>query len=252
MGGATGRGDRRLSPRARTVIGLAGMGLATTACIPAGVTDRGRQVSELYNWFMLAAAGVFIVVVGLLVWSIVRYRGQPGRDVVVPTPTRGNFALEVAWWAAPTALVVVLVILTAGVLSQVDARAEQPEVVVEVQGFQWGWQFTFPDAGVQVTGTAADPARIELPVGRTIAFEITSPDVVHSFWIPSFLIKRDAVPGHPNRFDVTIEEAGTYSGQCGEFCGLLHSRQLFEITAVQPERFDAWLTEHGGKIGAAP
>ena len=200
---------------------------------------------------MLAAAGVFMLVVGLLAWSIVRYRGQPGRDVIVPNPSRGNVPLEIAWWAAPTALVVVLVILTAGVLSQVDARAEEPDLTVQVQGFQWGWRFSFPDAGVEVTGTPADPARIELPVGETIAFEITSRDVIHSFWIPPFLIKRDAVPGHPNRFDVTIEETGTYSGQCGEFCGLLHSRQLFEITAVRPDEFDAW-AEQAAATGEAP
>ncbi|HET7646492.1 MAG TPA: cytochrome c oxidase subunit II [Candidatus Limnocylindria bacterium] len=246
------RGDIGLSRRSRTVIALVGIGLATAACVPEGVTDRGRQVSELYTWFMVAAAGVFVLVVGLLSWSIVRYRGQPGRDVIVPNPSRGNIPLEVAWWAAPTALVIVLVVLTAGVLSQVDARAARPAVTVQVQGFQWGWRFAFPDAGVEVTGTPANPARIDLPVGESIAFEITSRDVVHSFWIPAFLIKRDAVPGHPNRFDVTIEETGTYSGQCAEFCGLLHSRQLFEITAVQPDQFQAWLDEQAATTGEAP
>ncbi len=222
---------------------LACLAILTTACVPEAATSQGRDVAWLYNIFMLASAGVFVIVIGLLTWSIIRYRGQPGRDVEMPTPTRGNVTLEVIWWSLPAALVVVLAVLTVGVLGQVDAREDDPGVVVRVHAFQWGWEFTFPDADVVVSGTAADPPRIELPTGETIAFEITSQDVVHSFWIPRFLIKRDAVPNRPNRFDVVIEEQGTYGGQCGEFCGLLHSRQLFEIDAVSRSHFDAWLTE---------
>ena len=147
------------------------------------------------------------------------------------------------WWVLPTILVGVLAFMTIGVLGEVDARAEEPELVVEVAGYQWGWQFTYPESGVVVNGTAADPPRIRLPVGETVAFVISSRDVIHSFNIPTFLIKRDAVPGQENRFDVVIEMEGTYGGQCGEFCGLLHARQLFEIEGVSREAFDAWLAE---------
>lgn len=227
---------------------LACLAILTTACVPEAATSQGRDVAWLYNIFMLASAGVFVIVIGLLTWSIIRYRGQPGRDVEMPTPTRGNVTLEVIWWSLPAALVVVLAVLTVGVLGQVDAREDDPGVVVRVHAFQWGWEFTFPDADVVVSGTAADPPRIELPTGETIAFEITSQDVVHSFWIPRFLIKRDAVPNRPNRFDVVIEEQGTYGGQCGEFCGLLHARQRFEINAVSSDAFDAWLEQQA--VGA--
>jgi cytochrome c oxidase subunit 2 len=230
-------------PPMRRAAALACLAILTTACVPEAGPSQGRGVGGLYNNIMLASAGVFVIVIGLLSWSIIRYRGQPGRDVEMPTPTRGNVTLEVIWWSLPAALVVVLAVLTVGVLGQVDAREDDPGVVVQVHAFQWGWEFTFPDADVVVSGTAADPPRIELPMGETIAFEITSQDVVHSFWIPRFLIKRDAVPNRPNRFDVVIEEQGTYGGQCGEFCGLLHSRQLFEIDAVNRSDFDAWLTE---------
>jgi cytochrome c oxidase subunit II len=234
---------RLAAPLARRAAAAATLGvLAITAgCVADPVTDRGRSVADLYTWFMIAAAGVFGVVAGLLAWSIVRYRGQAGRDAELPPQSHGNLALEIVWWALPTALVVVLVILTAGVLSEVDARSDEPELTVEVQGFQWGWRFTFPEADVVVTGTAADPPTLLLPVDRTIAFEIVSADVVHSFNIPRFLIKRDAIPNRPNRFDVVIEEEGTYAGQCGEFCGLLHAAQLFQIDAVPAAEFEAWL-----------
>jgi cytochrome c oxidase subunit 2 len=226
---------------AAVLAGAVGVALATTACVPQAATRQGRDVAQLYWLFMAASAVVFVVVVGLLTWSMVRYRGRPGRDAPLPTQTRGNMTLEVIWWALPSALVVVLAVLTIGILGQVDAREDEPQLVVQVRGFQWGWEFTYADVDVVVSGSAANPPTIELPVGETIAFEVVSDDVIHSFWIPRFLIKRDAVPNHPNRFDVVIEEEGTYGGQCGEFCGLLHSRQLFEIDAVPRAQFDEWL-----------
>jgi cytochrome c oxidase subunit 2 len=121
-----------------------------------------------------------------------------------------------------------------------------------VTGYQWGWEFTYAETGVVINGTVADPATVPLPVGRTIAFEIRSADVVHSFNIPTFLIKRDAVPTRVNRFDVVIEQAGTYAGQCGEFCGLLHAEQLFEIDAVDAAAFDAWLADQEPAEASVP
>jgi cytochrome c oxidase subunit 2 len=226
-------------PRARH--GLLLLSLLLTGCLPDAATRQGGQVANLYTLFMLAATAVFVVVVGLLGWSIWRYRGGGPRDTELPAQTHGNLRLETAWWALPALLVVVLGTLTTLVLGDVDARADQPDLVVEVEGFQWQWRFTYPESGVVVTGTAEEPPVIYLPTTETIAFEITARDVIHSFTIPAFLIKRDAVPGRDNRFDVVITEEGTYTGQCGEFCGLLHSYQRFTIEAVPPAEFEAWL-----------
>lgn len=230
---------RRLPMAAATIV----CGLLLAACLPEAATSQGREVAWLYNIFMAAAAVVFIVVVGLMAWSVIRYRGAAGRDVPPPVQVHGHIGLEVVWWAVPTALVAILVLLTATVLARVDDRADEPAVTVAVQGFQWGWRFTYEEHGIVVSGTAEEVPVIHLPVNRPIAFVITSDDVVHSFSIPGFLIKRDAVPGRENRFDVVIEHEGTYSGQCGEFCGLLHARQLFMIEAVSPEAFDQWVAE---------
>ena len=227
------------------------MGLLTAGCLPDAVTDRGRQVAWLYDLFLIVAAVVFVIVVGLIAWSVIRYRGEAGRQVSPPSQVHSNLALEVTWWAVPTAIVAVLIGFTWVVLAQVDAREEEPALTVGVEGFQWGWRFTYEDAGVVVSGTAADPPTLMLPTDRTIAFVITSRDVVHSFNIPNFLIKRDALPNRENRFDVLIELEGTYGGQCGEFCGLLHARQLFEIDAVAPDVFDAWLADATGATDAA-
>lgn len=239
LGGANGR-------RAATG-GLAVAPLLLAGCLPDAGTAQGREVAWLYNVFLAAAGVVFLVVVALMAWSVVRYRGTPGRDVRLPTRAHGHLGLELTWWAVPTALVALLVVLTASVLAGVDDRADAPDVVVNVEGFQWGWRFTYEGRGVEVLGTADDPATIHLPVDRPIAFVVTSNDVIHSFSIPGFLIKRDAVPGQENRLDVVIEDEGTYTGQCAEFCGLLHSYQLFSIEAESGEAFEAWIGEQAAE-----
>jgi cytochrome c oxidase subunit 2 len=218
--------------------------VALSGCLPEAATRQGAEVSRLYTIFMAAAAVVFVVVVALLAWVLVRYRA--GRDPgELPVQTEGNLRLEIAWWAIPSVIIAALTALTAAVLVNVDARADEPDVTVRVEGFQWQWRFTYEDAGVVVTGTAEEPPRVLLPVDERIAFVITSADVIHSFSIPRFLIKRDAVPGRENRFDVEITEEGTYTGQCGEFCGLLHSAQLFSIEAVSRAEYEAWLSDQG-------
>ena len=214
-------------------------------CLPESATAEGEEVRQLYGLFMIAAIVVFAIVEGLLVWSILRYRsGDADR---LPSQTRANRALELVWWTLPTLLVVVLIVATTGVLARIDAPPPEEALVVEVDGFQWGWVFTYPEAGVTVSGNATDPPRIKLPLGRPVTFVLTSSDVVHSFYVPAFLVKRDNVPGRENELTVTITEEGTYGGQCGEFCGLLHYRMGFEIDAVPQQDFDAWLAaeEHG-------
>ena len=214
-----------------------------TGCLPESVTAEGERVSQLYVLFMVAAAAVFVVVTGLIGWSVLRHRAAD--EVDLPRQTRANARLELAWWALPTILVIVLVVATTGVLARIDAPPADDALVVEVDGFQWGWRFTYPEAGVTVAGNATDPPRIRLPVDRPVVFSLLSSDVVHSFYVPRFLVKRDNVPGQENLLIVTIEEEGTYGGQCGEFCGLLHYGMGFEIDAVPADEFDAWLAEQG-------
>jgi cytochrome c oxidase subunit 2 len=99
---------------------------------------------------------------------------------------------------------------------------------------------------VTVIGTAADPQRISLPVGRPVTFILKSADVVHSFFVPHLLVKRDTVPGRVNELTVTFDAQGTYAGQCGEFCGLLHADMRFEIDAVSEPAFESWLASQPG------
>ena len=212
-------------------------------CAPAPVTVQGQDVSSLYWLFMAGAALVFVVVAGLIGWSIVRYRATPDNGAASDFHT--NVRLELVWWALPTLLVIGLFAVSARVLADVDRHSDASALTVQVEAFQWQWRFTYPDGGPTITGQLDQPPQVVLPVGREITFELTSPDVVHSFYVPDFLIKRDAVPGITNAITLTIDRAGTYTGQCAEFCGLLHSDMRFSIRAVDQPEFDAWLRQQG-------
>lgn len=214
------------------------------ACAPESVTEQGKDVNRLYDFFTVAAAVIFAITAGLIAWSIARYRGRGEEDL--PEQWHSNVPLEIFWFAVPSIIVVVLFLFSTSSLNVVDEQAEAPDVTVEVEGFQWGWRFSFEGEDVVVSGTAQDPPAITLPVGETISFEVTAADVIHSLYIPKFLFKRDAIPGRTNRFDVTIDETGTYDGKCAEFCGLLHEDMIFTITAVERAEFDRWLDEQRG------
>jgi len=209
--------------------------------MPAAATSQADEVAWLYSVFMAAAGAVFVTVAGLITWSVVRYR-RSGRDDL-PAQTAGHLRLELVWWAVPTALVIVLFAVSVGVTATVDRRADDEDdpLVVEVQGFQWGWEFRYVDADRVVVGFAEESPELVLPVGREIVLELRSSDVIHSFYVPHFLVKRDVVPGLDNRIDLTITEVGTYTGQCAEFCGLHHGEHRFSIRAVPPAEFAAWI-----------
>jgi cytochrome c oxidase subunit 2 len=232
--------DRRLA-RPFSAIALLTVTAILAGCTPEPATIEGARVRWLYDLFMVAAAGVFVIVAGLISWSVLRHRARGNDDA--PPQTRDNPPLEIAWWALPTLLVIGLFVLTAQVLAQVDERTDDPAVTVDVTGFQWQWRFAIEGTDVVVTGESDEAPRILLPVGERIAFNLDSPDVVHSFWVPEFLIKRDVVPGLTNRIELTIEREGIYRAQCGEFCGLLHARMLFSIEAVSRDAYETWLAE---------
>jgi cytochrome c oxidase subunit 2 len=223
----------------RSVVALLALALALGACTAPPATVEADRVQGLYNLFLIAAGAVFVVVAGLIGWNIVRYRSRG--DDSLPVQTKTNLVLELIWWALPTLLVIGLFVASAAVLNSNDARHPGAPLRVKVEGFQWQWRFTYIDSKVQVTGVPGSPPELVLPVGETVDFELVSDDVIHSFFIPAFLVKRDTIPGVDNHLQLTINKQGTYTGQCAEFCGLLHDQMLFSIRAVSASDFSAWL-----------
>lgn len=122
-----------------------------------------------------------------------------------------------------------------------DADAAADALAVDVLAFQWGWRFTYPEAGFSVVGGDLDPPVLTVPLDRPVAFALRARDVIHAFWVPSQRFKRDAIPGRVNRFDLVFDEAGIQPGLCAEFCGLRHADMRFEVEVLPEEEFDAWL-----------
>lgn len=245
---------------------LLAVALVTAGCLPRPATTEARSIADLYWVFMAAAAVVAGLVYILATWAVVRYRRRGDR---LPEQVFGNAVLELTWTAIPALTVLVLFILTVGALGRVERSSDpaggstgspgaaeagtavEGAVRLEVTAFRWGWRFDYPDEGITVSGLVDQPAEAVLPVGRPIHLELSAIDVAHAFYVPQFLFKRDAIPGHQTSFDITIEEPGTYAGQCAEFCGLYHARMPFTIRAVPEPEYEAWL-EQAALLEAVP
>ena len=131
-------------------------------------------------------------------------------------------------------------------VNAIDEVADDPDLTVEVIGFQWQWQFDYPASGVSVTGTEDELPELVLPTGATVQFDLTSVDVIHSFWIPGFRFKRDVFPGQTQTFQVDVgETTGDWAdtGVCAEFCGLDHHKMRFSVRIVTPDEFASWQQE---------
>ena len=174
----------------------------------------------------------------LVLWSVVRYRR---RDDELPKQTHGNNRLELTWTVLPFLLVIFLFIVTVRAQDKQLALAARPAVVVDVTAFQWSWRFAYEGSGAQVVGTPDKVPEMVVPVGQPVRIKLTSADVVHSFYVPRTLFKRQAIPGHPSEFDLTFDKTGTYHGQCAQFCGVAHANMLFQVRVVSQGEFQSWL-----------
>ena len=225
---------------------------------PTPETTQSKEVFSLYTLVFVMGAVVFFAVEGAIVWSILRYRR---RDDRLPDQLHGNTMIEVLWTAIPTVIVLVLFALSTITLTSIEAKAANPAVTIEVTGFQWQWTFRYLDGAsdlskvdYEVTGTPAKQPVMGLPVGEPIHLILKSADVIHSFFVPHFLVKRDVIPFpaaiKPNELDFTISDPGTYGGQCAEFCGDLHSQMTFSVQAMAPADYAKWLAD--AKAGKTP
>jgi cytochrome c oxidase subunit II len=219
---------------------LAGVALAGAGCAPTSVTEQGRAIYATYNFFLYVAAVVFLVVSGLLVWSMIRYRR---RGDELPRQIHGNNKLELTWTLIPLLLVVVLFVVTIQAQNKSLEKSARPALEVDVLAFQWSWRFAYEGQGVEVVGAPGRVPELVVPVGQPVRIRLRSADVVHSFYVPRTLFKRQAIPGRTTEFDLTFEKVGTYQGHCVQFCGLAHDDMLFRVRVVSPGEFQSWLAQ---------
>jgi cytochrome c oxidase subunit 2 len=207
------------------------------------LTEQAADIDRVWNGFLLAALVVGAIVAVLIVYAMVRFRR---RDTALPHQRRENIPVEITYVVVPLLIVAALFAVTFVSVHAVDDAQADPDLTVEVTGFQWQWQFAYPDSGVSVIGTDAEVPELVLPAAATVHFELTSIDVIHSFWITGFRYKRDLFPGQVQEFDVVIGDAtGEFplTGVCAEFCGLDHTSMRFSVRVVTPDEFDRWVQE---------
>jgi cytochrome c oxidase subunit 2 len=212
-----------------------------------GISLQAHRMYDLWIGSVIAALAVGFFVWGLIFWCVIRYRK---RGDELPVQTRFNMPMETLYTVTPILIVAVLFYYTAIVQTNVDKVSKNPDQVVEIVAFKWNWQFNYRDApGPQANtvastlGTSDVIPLLVLPVGETIRFEETSKDVIHSFWVPELLFKRDVFPGNVrNVFEVTLDREGRYVGRCAELCGTYHAFMQFELVAVSPDKFTTFLT----------
>jgi cytochrome c oxidase subunit 2 len=222
------------------------IGLLASGCLlpPEPKTEAGQDVFNLYLLVLGLAAIVFIGVEGFILYAVVRYRRQPGDDVL-PEQLHGNNTVELIWTAIPTVIVFILFVFSMITLGAVEAHdEEQGATTVEVEGFQWQWTFRYEN-GASQTGSFGSPAVLAVPVGEPVRLILKSLDVNHAIFVPDFLLKRDVInfgdAREPNELTFTVTEEGTYAGQCAEFCGTAHADMIFEVQAMPRAEFDAYL-----------
>ena len=207
---------------------------------PAIGSAQATALADDWRIFTYAALAVAVLVWALILVAAVRFRRTAGNPEA-RSQKENNAPLEIAWTIAPFLLVIVLFVVTYRLETTVEARAAQPAVRIAVNAYRWGWTFNY-DGGPLVYGSSAKPPEMVLPVGETASLSVTSSDVIHSFWIPDMLFKRDAVPGRVSGFDLTPTKTGTFLGRCGEFCGLNHALMTFSVRVVSPAEYARWRT----------
>ena len=257
--------------RTRTAALLALTALALTGCqgklsngfLPDPVSEDGERVIDLWNGSWIALLFVGFVTGGLIIYAAIRYRRREGDDTL-PEQLRYNIPVELLYTVLPILMVAVFFYYTARDESALMDTSEEPDVTISVVAKQWSWDFNYVDSDVYETGVhteldGEEGARermpvLYLPVNQRTEIVLNSRDVIHSFWVPSFMKKLDMVPGKTNKFQVVPTQEGEFQGKCAELCGAYHSQMLFMVKVVSQEEYDAEMARLAdiGQTGLIP
>ncbi len=219
---------------------------------PEGVTPQGEAMRQLWTGSALAALAVGFVTWGAMFWAIIMHRKRKGSDDVPPRQTQYNLPLEIVFTVIPTIIVAVLFGFTINTQNYVE-KDTPTDMALDITAFQWNWKFDYPGTktpqgtDVSTLGTSETIPILVLPTGKSITFVQHSNDVIHSFFVPEFLFKRDVFP-MPERNDQdntwqidSIDKEGAFVGRCAELCGSYHSQMNFEVRALPNDLYTRWL-----------
>ncbi|WP_158265120.1 cytochrome c oxidase subunit II [Blastopirellula marina] len=203
----------------------------------------GSAIRDLFYLVMAISTVIFLLVIGALVYFVVRFRDPPGapRDDTEPPQIYGSQPIEIAWTLAPTLIVLVLSLVV--IRSVIAMRADPPtdeSFRIRAVGHQWWWEFEYPEYGFTTANELVIPVSDE-ETAHEINLQLESADVIHSFWVPKLAGKTDLVPARTNRMRLQANEPGLYEGRCAEYCGTQHARMLIRVTAMPEADFEKWV-----------
>ena len=263
----------RLALGAGLALGAASALADYTWNFPKPVTPIGRDTLSMHNQFMVVITVLFVVVFAIMLYSMIRHRKSVGaRPAGFSGPTG---MLQWFWVLVPFAILLFIDFVLMGipafhaVIEMEDTRTKA-DMVLKVTGLQWKWKYEYPDSGISFVSTLSTPREqiegkaakgenyllevdneVVLPVGRKVRILLTSTDVIHTWWVPQFGVKRDAIPGFLRETWVRIEEPGVYRGQCAELCGKDHGFMPVVVRAVPEPEYAAWVAGKKAEMAAA-
>lgn len=230
------------------------------------VTSIGHRVLELHNLILIICVVIFIVVFGVMFYSIYAHRKSKGYKAA---KFHDNARLEVVWTIIPFVILVSMAIPSTATLIEMDDTSKS-DLTVKITGYQWKWKYDYPDQDVSFFSNLSTPRdQIEnkaakgkdyllevdnplvVPVGKKVRFVVTANDVIHAWWVPALGVKKDAIPGFVNEMWARVDEPGLYRGQCAELCGKDHGYMPIVVQAVSQEDFDKWASLQKDKAAAA-
>jgi cytochrome c oxidase subunit 2 len=223
---------------------LGTIGALSIDWFPGQGAKSANRIDTLYDVLLIASVPIFVLVMTVAIYSVIKFRARPG-DMSDGEPIHGNTRLEIFWVTVPLLLVTGLAIYGWIVLN--DLEAKQPNSLkVNVTGQQFTWHFQYPQSGNASTN------ELVLPKDRPVDFRIHSKDVIHSFWVPEFRLKSDAVPGLTTRVRLTPDKLGHYQVVCAELCGLGHATMRTPVRVVSQTAFNAWVKKQQGGATSGP
>jgi cytochrome c oxidase subunit II len=209
---------------------------------PTDASSAGDDIDTLYDVLLIASVPIFVLVMSVAIYSVLKFRARPG-DMRDGAPIHGNTRLEIIWVTIPFLMVSALAVYGWVVLDDLEAR--QPnELTVNVTGQQFNWSFGYPGEKVRAN-------TLVLPVDRPVHFRIKTEDVIHSFWVPEFRLKSDAVPGLTTQIRLTPNRLGEYQVVCAELCGLGHATMRQLVRVVPTGAYEAWLDRQRDQAGGS-
>lgn len=214
---------------------------------PAQGSTAANDIDTLYNWLLVASVPMFVLVMAVAIYCVVRFRVRPGGPTGDGAPIHGNTRLEVIWVTIPFMIVTALAIYAAVVLADIEKK--QPnELKVRAIAQQFTWRFEYKGPG----GKKFQSDELYLPINRGVDVGVDSLDVLHSFWVPEFRVKIDAVPGQTDHVRFTPNRLGDYQVVCAELCGLGHATMRVRARVMQADDFDKWFKGRLQKATQAP